>query len=146
MERSELGIFRNVTASDNSLGATDTCQNGSLTLQTFHVCISDSRRATGAMTKILYCFPTLLQIKVTKVTLTEVFPCFFLNSKANARVKPAKMGHGSHCSKIFVLFYVLFVLCCSVYCLCINVYCTTATGWFTQFQLINTSYHTKTVH
>jgi len=45
-------------------------------------------------------------------TLTEVFPCFFLHCKANARVKPAKMGHGPHSSKIFVLF--LF-LCCYMY-------------------------------
>jgi hypothetical protein len=62
----------------------------------------------------------------SSATLTEVFPCFFLSCKANARVKPAKMGHGPHCSKVFVLFYeyVLFVLCCSVYCLCVYVYCT----------------------
>jgi hypothetical protein len=52
-------------------------------------------------------------------TLTEAFPCFFLSCKANARVKPAKMGHGPYSSKIFVLFYVLFVLCRSVYCLCV---------------------------
>ena len=57
------------------------------------------------------------------------FPCFFLSCKANARVKPAKTGHGPHSSKIFVLFYVLFVLCHSVHCLCVNVYCTSATGW-----------------
>ena len=31
-------------------------------------------------------------------TLTEVFPCFFLSCKANARVKPAKTGHGPHFS------------------------------------------------
>ena len=61
-------------------------------------------------------------------TLTEGFPCFFLSCKANARAKLAKMGHGPHSSKIFVLFYVLFVLCRSVYYLCVNVYCTTATG------------------
>ena len=36
-------------------------------------------------------------------TLTEVFPCFFLSCKANARVKPAKMGHGQHCSKFLCL-------------------------------------------
>ena len=30
--------------------------------------------------------------------LTEVFPCFFLSCKANARVKPAKTGHGPHSS------------------------------------------------
>jgi len=61
--------------------------------------------------------------------LTEVFPCFFLSCKANARVQLAKTLNGPHSSKIFVLFYVLFVLCRSVYCLCVNVHCTTATGW-----------------
>jgi hypothetical protein len=35
----------------------------------------------------------------SSATLTEVFPCFFLSCKANARVKPAKMGHGPHSSK-----------------------------------------------
>jgi hypothetical protein len=30
----------------------------------------------------------------SSATLTEVFPCFYLSCKANARVKPAKMGHG----------------------------------------------------
>jgi hypothetical protein len=28
----------------------------------------------------------------------EVFPCFFLSCKANARVKPAKVAHGPHSS------------------------------------------------
>jgi hypothetical protein len=62
----------------------------------------------------------------SSATLTEVFSVL---CKANARVKLAKMGHGPHSSKIFVLFYVLFVLCRSVCCLCVNVYCATATGW-----------------
>jgi hypothetical protein len=53
----------------------------------------------------------------SSATPTEVFPRFFLSCKANTRVKSAKMGHGPHSSKIFVLFYVLFVLCCSMYCL-----------------------------
>ena len=48
-------------------------------------------------------------------TLTEVFPCFFLSCKANARVKPAKREHGPHSSQF---------LCRSVYCLCVYVYCT----------------------
>jgi hypothetical protein len=65
----------------------------------------------------------------SSATLSEVFPCFFLSCKANARVKPAKMGNGPHSSNIFVLFYVSFLLCHSVYCLCVNVYCTTATRW-----------------
>jgi len=52
----------------------------------------------------------------SSVTLTEGFPCFFLSWKANARVKPAKMEHGSHSSKILVLLYVLFVCKCVLYC------------------------------
>ena len=47
-------------------------------------------------------------------TLTEVCPCFFLSCKANARVKPAKTGHGPDSS--------LF-LCCSMYCLFYVVLC-----------------------
>jgi len=45
----------------------------------------------------------------SSATLTEVFLCFFLRCKANARIKPAKT------KKIFVLFYVLFV--CVVLCI-----------------------------
>ena len=64
----------------------------------------------------------------SSATLTEVFPCFFLSCKADARSQLAKTGHGPRSSKMFVLFYVLFVLCRSVYCLCVNVLSTTATG------------------
>jgi len=82
----------------------------------------------------------------SSATLTEVFPCFFLSCKANARVKPAKTGHGPHSSKIFVLLYVLFVLCRSVYfvcacvcvcvCECVLYYCHRLA---TQLQLTNIS-------
>ena len=54
-------------------------------------------------------------------TLTEVFPCFFLGCKANARVKLAKTGHGPHSSQI-VLFYVLFVCKWSVDPIAVNKY------------------------
>jgi len=64
----------------------------------------------------------------SSATLTEVYSCFYLSCKANARVKAAKMGHGPHSSQIFVLFCLLFVLCRSLNCLCVSVYCTTATG------------------
>ena len=66
------------------------------------------------------------------LTLTEVFPCFFLSCKAYARVKLAKTGHGSHSTTLVV--FVLFgcYLCCSMYCLCVNVYCHPVT---TQLQL-----------
>jgi hypothetical protein len=72
-------------------------------------------------------------------TLTEVFPCFFLNCKANGI--PREDGARS-------ALFLISKLCCSVYCLCrsycsmyylyVNVYCTTATGCKTQLQL-NTS-------
>jgi hypothetical protein len=81
-------------------------------------------------------------------TLTEVFPCFFLSCKANARVQLAKTGHGPHCyNYIFVLFYVLFfcvVLCIVVFlslcvlsvCKCVLYYCHRVS---TQLQLTNIS-------
>ena len=40
----------------------------------------------------------ILIVCLCMTNLTEVFPCFFLSCKANARVKPAKMGHGPHSS------------------------------------------------
>ena len=70
----------------------------------------------------------------SSATLIEVFPCFFLSCKANVRVKPAKMGHGPHSSKIFVLFYVLFV------CKCVLYYCHRVA---TQLQLTNISYDSE---
>jgi hypothetical protein len=53
--------------------------------------------------------------------MTEVFPCFILSCKANARVKLAKTGHDPHSSTLvcicvvrllFVLFYILFMCNC----------------------------------
>ena len=45
----------------------------------------------------------------SSVTLTEVFPCFFLVCKANARVYLAKTGHGPHSSRIHCV--VLCIVC-----------------------------------
>jgi hypothetical protein len=67
----------------------------------------------------IYVYIFIVCLCIPSATLTEVFPCFFLSFKANARVTPV---NGPHSSYIFVLFYVLFVLCRSVYCLCVNVY------------------------
>ena len=72
---------------------------------------------------LVICILTEIFLNPTEVylTLTEVFPCFFLSCKANARVKFAKTGHGPHSSTLvvicvvrllFVLFYVLFVCKC----------------------------------
>ena len=45
----------------------------------------------------------------TSATLTEVFPCFLLTCKANARVLLAKTEHGPHSSQIN--FVVLYIVC-----------------------------------
>ena len=82
------------------------------------------------------CILIVVYVFLEAAILTEIFPCFFLGCKANARVILAKTGHGPHSSKIFVLLYVLFVLYCSIYCLCVNVYCHRVT---TQLQLTNIS-------
>ena len=84
------------------------------------------------------CILIVFYVFLDSATLTEVFPCFFLGRKANARVILAKTGHGPHSSKIVVLLYVFFVLYCSMYCLCVNVYCHRVT---TQLQLTKISYH-----
>jgi hypothetical protein len=74
----------------------------------------------------------------SSATLTEIFPCFFLSCKANARVKPTKTGHGPHSFQVFVLFYVLFVcvVLCIVFCKCVLYYCHRVA---TQLQLTNIS-------
>jgi hypothetical protein len=70
---------------------------------------------------ILYCDWGFLNLTEVFLTVTEVFPCFFLSCKANARVKLAKAGHGLHSftlvcicvnQYLFVLKYVLFVCKC----------------------------------
>ena len=57
------------------------------------------------------------------LNLTEVYSCFFLSCKANARIKLAKTGDGPHSSTLvvicvvlllFVLFCVLFVCKCAL--------------------------------
>jgi hypothetical protein len=62
--------------------------------------------------------------------------CFFLSSKANARVKLAKTGTVR--TLPHQLLFVLFgcYLCCSMCCLCVNVYCHRVT---TLLQLTNIS-------
>jgi len=84
-------------------------------------------------------------------TLTEVFPCFFLSCKGNARVKPAKRST-AHTLPIFcvVLCIVCFVLFCVLFvCKCVLYYCHRVA---TQLQFTNTSishhisYHTMSYH
>jgi hypothetical protein len=72
-----------------------------------------------------YVYCTLTEVFLTRtdafLILTEVFPCFSLSCKANAKVNLAKTGHRQHSSTLlvicvvrllFVLFYVLFVCKC----------------------------------
>jgi len=72
------------------------------------------------------------------LNLTEVWLCFFLSCKANARIKLVKTGHGPHSSTLvvicvvlllFVMFYVFFV------CKCV------LPPGNNQLQLINKSYN-----
>jgi hypothetical protein len=53
----------------------------------------------------------------SSATLIEVFPCFFLSCKANARVKPALYQNFCVvlCIVCFVSFCVLFVCKCVLY-------------------------------
>jgi hypothetical protein len=59
--------------------------------------------------RALYVYCTVTEVFLP---LTEVFPCFFLSCKANARVKLAKTEHGPQSTTLFVLFGCY--LCCSM--------------------------------
>jgi len=93
---------------------------------------------------VLYCYDYLC---LCMTTPTEVSPCFFLSCKTNARVKPAKTGHGPHSSKLLscsmyfcvVLFIVCFVSFPVLFvCICVLYDCHRVA---TQLQLTNISYH-----
>jgi len=49
---------------------------------------------------LLLVYVIVVYVFLEEATLTEVFPCFFLSCKANARVNLAKMGHGPHSHKL----------------------------------------------
>jgi hypothetical protein len=79
----------------------------------------------GCFWYYVHCTVTEVLLKLNEVflTLTEVFPCFFLSCKANARVKFAKTEHGLHfttlvciCAVRMILLFALFgcYLCCSM--------------------------------
>jgi hypothetical protein len=90
------------------------CARGCVWVGVFNVCVF-------LVTCILYFHWGFFNLTEVFLTLTEVFPCFFLSCKANARAKLAKTCHGPHSSTLvciyvvrllFVLFYVLFVCRC----------------------------------
>jgi hypothetical protein len=69
----------------------------------FRFLITNEREMTsGELGVTLYvtanCMFMYVYVCLCTATLTEVFPCFSLSCKENARVKPAKTGHGQHSS------------------------------------------------
>ena len=82
----------------------------------------------------------ILIVCLCMATLTEVFPCFFLGCKGNARVKRERRGTARTlpnfcvvlCIVCFVSFCVLFV------CICVLYYCHLVS---THLQLTNMLYH-----
>ena len=98
------------------------------------LCILIVRPCILTVVYVFLLFFHVFLLLLDAATLTEVFPCFFLGCKANARVRLAKTGHGPHSSKIVVLFYVFFV------CKCVLYFCHRVT---TQFHLTNISYRTR---
>ena len=89
---------------------------------------------------VCYSYLCIVYLFLDAATLTEVFPCFFLSCKANARVNLAKTGHGPHSPKLLCCpMYFCFVSFCVLFlCKCVLYYCHRVT---TQLQLINISYH-----
>jgi hypothetical protein len=86
------------------------------------------------------------------LTLTEVFLCFFLSCKANARVKLARKEHVPHSTTLviicvvqllFVLFYILFVCKCvllpGVKPIAVNKYIISLLGTSNLIQTLCTS-------
>jgi hypothetical protein len=74
-------------------------------------------------------------------TLTEVFPCFFLSCKANARVNSQRQGTARTSQFTSQFFFFLFVMCApfSVFCVlfvckCVLYYCHQVSN---QLQLNN---------
>jgi hypothetical protein len=55
-----------------------------------------------------YAYCTMTEVFLTP---TEVFLCFSLSCKENARVKLAKTGHGPHSSTLIVICVVLCIGC-----------------------------------
>ena len=72
----------------------------------------------GKHIRTFLCILIVVYVFLDAAILTEVFPCFFLSCKANARVYLAKTGHGPHSPIV-----VSFLLLCSMYCLFCVVLC-----------------------
>ena len=70
-------------------------------------------------------------------TLTEVFPCFSVSCKANARYNLQREGTARTLPKLILLFYVLFA------CRCVLYYCQRVS---TQLQLQNIYKICKYIH
>jgi len=62
------------------------------------ICADIRKFSAAARSNSLKSNHVMFIVCLCMTTLSEVFPCFFLSCKANARVKPAKTGHGAHSS------------------------------------------------
>ena len=76
----------------------------------------------------------------SSATLTEVFPCFFLSCKANARVKSRKDGARPALFQNFCV--ILYIVCFVSFCVffvykCVLYYCHRVVA---NFQLTNIAY------
>jgi hypothetical protein len=105
-------------------------------------------KARGGMDMYSYCYVDLFLLFYalfcifcfhcanwhSPTTLTEVFPCFLLSCKTNARVYSQRRAWSALflISELCCSVHCLCRLCCSMYCLYVNVYCTIATGWQTN--------------
>jgi hypothetical protein len=73
-----------------------------------HVVVLSSTNFTSCTRQ--HMIPHIAQTFHFVASLTEIFPCFFLSCKANARVCLAKTGHGPHSSQL-VNCVVLCIVC-----------------------------------
>ena len=90
-----------------------------LTLSVYSYCCLCILIVRPCILIVCLCILIVVYVFLDAATLTEVFPCFFLGCKANAREYLAKTGHGPHSSKIVVLFYVLFFFCIVLCIVCV---------------------------
>jgi hypothetical protein len=83
----------------------------------------------------------ILIVRLCMATLTEVYPCFSLSCTANARVKPAKTGHGPHSSQfLHCSMYFLFCVVSCIVCVYMRTVLLPPGGYPTAIKYI-ISYH-----
>jgi len=84
-------LFKSAGGASSVLLAAEVCASAVVMLDT------PCSEVVWRVLATLLCLRILI-LCLCMATLTEVLPCFFLSCRANARVKPAKTGHGPHSS------------------------------------------------